>query len=153
MSVNGGTAVRGRFWWGKDGEMSPGRARQEAGAGHQCHQQQSSAQLDCVAEGGDREPFPSTPGALGTVGAAQAPCSALLPMAEHADLSCRLCLCRELGGGGGPGPFPLPSPASPAPPRSDTAGCARRAWTQSGHGTAARGQAVGGWHSVPSVCL
>lgn len=86
--------------------------------------------------------------ALARVGAAQPPPSALLPMAEHADLCRRFpALLEALGAGGRrqQSPFPLPSP-HPAPP-----GARRELGHNQDTGTAAQGQAVGGWQCPQRV--
>lgn len=74
--LNRGRAAKGRFWWGKDGEVSPGRAQQGDRAGHQCHQQPSAGTepgtARGAAEGGDRAP----PEPLARAGAAQPPSGA-----------------------------------------------------------------------------
>lgn len=97
-------------------------------------------------------PSPAPPEPLARVGAAQPPCSALLPMAERADLSRRFPAFLPAAGCAGswgeaaaeqPRPLPSSQPPSPAPPHMDTSGCARRAWTQSGHGIYSTGTGSG----------
>lgn len=97
-------------------------------------------------------PSPAPPEPLARVGAAQPPSSALLPMAERADLSRRFLAFLPAAGCAGswgevaaeqPRPLPSSQPPSPAPPHMDTAGCARRAWTQSGHGNYSTGTGSG----------
>lgn len=134
-----GKAVKGRFWWGKKWE-GWGEGRAGAAAGHQCHQQPSVSWAQPaglqrpprVPEEGEGSPSPAPPELLARVGAALPPSSALLPMAEHADLSRRFPVFLPAAGCAGswgeaaapaPSAAPLPS-AHPAPPHTDTSGCA-----------------------------
>lgn len=130
-----------------------------AGAGHQCHQEPSVSSAQPaglqqplrVPEEGDGEPFPSTPGAVGTrwerlrrPPALSFPRLSALTFPGASRLSCRL-----LDALGAPAPFPAPLPsAHPAPPHMDTPPGVRG---ELGHnqdtGITAQGQAVGGGQS------
>lgn len=144
--------------------MSPGRARQ-------CHQEPSVSSAQPaglqrpprVPEEGEGSPSSAPPERLARVGAAQPPSSALLPMAEHADLSRRFpafLAAAGCAGSWGEAAAEQPLPRPPSQPPSPALTQHLLTWTppgvhgelghNQGTGITAQGQAVGGWQSVPS---